>query len=189
MYEIHFGIVGATSNKKESTSQFEISIIPAKTKISIYANNASIIVLGWDEIRKWSKEYMACVYLDFFDRQGYKYPIHRISSMEIYPATMEILMNWIVRRKYNISDIEVNIDYPEPFFVDRTNDIRKWLAMIDTVSLLQIGEACIKFLLLNVLCPYEYFSFIQRYRTICLITTAPAYLRTFALFAYCRIYS
>jgi len=56
--------------------------------------------------------------------------------------------------------------------------------MIDTMSLLKIGEACIKFLLLNVFCPYECPSFIQRYRIVSLITTAPAYLRTFALFSY-----
>jgi len=56
--------------------------------------------------------------------------------------------------------------------------------MIDTMSLLKIGDACIKFLLLNVLCPYECFSFIQRYRIVSLITTASAYLRAFALFAY-----
>jgi len=126
---------------------------------------------------------MACVYLDFFDKQGCKYTIHSISSMEIYTAIMEVLMmNWIVRRKYNISDIEININYPEPFFVGRTNDIREWLTMIHTMSLLKIGKACIKFLLLNVLCPYECFSCIQRYRTVSLITTASAYLRPFALF-------
>jgi len=35
-----------------------------------------------------------------------------------------------------------------------------------------------------VSCPYECSSFIQRYRIVSLITTALAYLQTFALFAY-----
>jgi len=66
--------------------------------------------------------------------------------MEIYPAFLELLVDRSDHRKDSTSDIETNIDYPEPFFVDRTNDIREWLAMIDTMSLLKICEACIKFL-------------------------------------------
>ena len=62
-----------------------------------------------------------------------------------------------------ISDTVINIDYPEPFFVDRTNDIREWHVMIDTMSLPKIGEACNKFLLPNVLCPYGCSSFIHRH--------------------------
>ena len=54
---------------------------------------------------------MACIHLELFDKQGYKYPIHSISYVEIYPSIMEVLMNLFVRRKNNISDIEINIDY------------------------------------------------------------------------------
>jgi len=45
--------------------------------------------------------------------------------MEIYPVFMEVLVDRCDHRKDNISDIEINIDYPEPFFVDRTNGIRE----------------------------------------------------------------
>ena len=70
----------------------------------------------------------------------------------------------------------------EPFFVDRTNYITEWLAIIDTMSLLKIGQAYIKFLLLILLYPYECISFIQRYRIVSLITSASTYLWIFAFF-------
>jgi len=54
--------------------------------------------------------------------------------------------------------------------------------MIDTMPLRMKGEACIEFLLLNVLYPYECPSLIQRYLIFSLITTVPTYFRPFASF-------
>ena len=46
-----------------------------------------------------------------------EYTIYSITSTEIYLADMEVFVDRSDHIKDNISDIKINIDYPEPFDV------------------------------------------------------------------------
>ena len=56
----------------------------------------------------------------------------------------------------------ITINNPKPFFVDKTNHINHWNELIDSYSLPNLAEACNRYLLPSVLCPFGCSAFIHR---------------------------
>ena len=73
---------------------------------------------------------------------------------------------WIEEFKSSISNIDdrnrVTLDYPQPFFTDRTCDIEEWEDRINSFTLPNLRYACNKFCIPNVSCPFGCSAFIFR---------------------------
>jgi predicted GIY-YIG superfamily endonuclease len=67
---------------------------------------------------------------------------------------------WITAASDRLNDI--TIDHPLPFFVDRTKEINDWDNLIGSYSLPNLRDACNKYLVPTILCPFGCTEFNHR---------------------------
>ena len=58
--------------------------------------------------------------------------------------------------------INITVNDPMPFFVDKTHDINHWNELIQSLTLPNLAEACNRYLLPTILCPFGCSAFIHR---------------------------
>ena len=78
-------------------------------------------------------------------------------------------MGWIFHRhnsNTNEENLNIDLENPKPFFVDRTNDKIEWNSMIDSMLLPKTCEACNEHLIPNASCPCGCSSFVHRHGTV-----------------------
>ena len=90
------------------------------------------------------------------------------NSMFLWKFIPQLWRHWWIRSySYTIDNNEeannIDIHLPIPFLVDRTNDIKEWNVMVESMVLPNICKACNKYLIPNVLCPYGFSTFIHRH--------------------------
>lgn len=73
-------------------------------------------------------------------------------------------------------DQKVDIDFPTPLFVDRTEDICEWNELISSFTLPNLRKACNKYLLPTILCPFGCSSFLHRHGQVSLDMLLQRYL-------------
>ena len=89
---------------------------------------------------------------------------------------------WIDTLGQNIDGYEnISIDLPEPIIVDRTQQLYDWKLKIDSNMLFEISEACNKYMVPTVMCPWGCNEFIFRSGFISIGIVFERYLRKVSL--------